>query len=190
MTLSAIISAIISGGQTGADRGALTAAIQLGLDFGGWAPAGYRAEDGTVPEIFRVRMRETNARDYGLRTRLNIQDSDATLIISFATELSGGSSFTAKHAKQQRKPCKHLVLPARGETRIPDAVRSAVLAWIADRRIGVLNVAGPRESKEPGIEQAVCDALVWILEDEVVEPAVVDYAQVVIDQYEADGGAQ
>lgn len=36
---------IVSGGQTGADRGAMDAAVQLGLDYGGWAPAGLRAED-------------------------------------------------------------------------------------------------------------------------------------------------
>ena len=38
---------IVSGGQTGADRGGLEAAIHLGLDWGGWAPKGWRAEDGT-----------------------------------------------------------------------------------------------------------------------------------------------
>ena len=37
---------IISGGQTGVDRGALDAAIALGLDHGGWCPLGRLAEDG------------------------------------------------------------------------------------------------------------------------------------------------
>ena len=40
---------IVSGGQTGVDRGALEAAMALGLDFGGWAPHGWIAEDGTIP---------------------------------------------------------------------------------------------------------------------------------------------
>lgn len=163
-----LVTAIVSGGQTGADRGGLDAAIQLGLGHGGWAPKSWRAEDGQIPEIYRAHMRESVREDYGLRTRLNVQDSDGTLIISFGAELTGGSEYTAKMARSTRKPCKHLVLPARGETRIPDAVRTALLEWVDANRISVLNVAGPRESKEPGLQQAVRDALVWVFEDEVV----------------------
>lgn len=40
---------IVSGGQTGVDRGALEAAIDLGLYWGGWAPKGWRAEDSEKP---------------------------------------------------------------------------------------------------------------------------------------------
>ncbi|MBO7684653.1 MAG: hypothetical protein J6T51_08020 [Kiritimatiellae bacterium] len=40
---------IVSGGQTGVDRGALQAAMDLGLPWGGWAPKGWRAENGTIP---------------------------------------------------------------------------------------------------------------------------------------------
>ena len=40
---------IVSGGQTGVDRGALQAAMALGLDWGGWAPKGWRAENGPIP---------------------------------------------------------------------------------------------------------------------------------------------
>jgi putative molybdenum carrier protein len=165
---------IVSGGQTGADRGAFDAAIALGLDFGGWAPAGFAAEDGRIPEIYASHMREAadtgeRGRNVALRTRLNVQDSDATLIVSFAEHLTGGSKFTASTAKQQRKNCQHLVLPARGQTRIPDAVRSALLAWLRTHHVEHLNVAGPRESKEPGLQEAVRDALVWIFEDEVAE---------------------
>ena len=40
---------IVSGGQTGVDRGGLEAAIALGLPYGGWVPKGLIAEDGTVP---------------------------------------------------------------------------------------------------------------------------------------------
>lgn len=167
-----IVTAIVSGAQTGADRGGLDAAIQLGLGWGGWAPKGWRAEDGEIPLIYREHMRASSQVDYKLRTRLNIQDSDGTLIVSFGP-LSGGSEYTAERARATKKPCKHLQLPARGETRIPDAVRSAVLAWVDASRISILNVAGPRESKEPGIQQAVRDALVWIFEDEIVEPMFV-----------------
>ena len=36
---------IISGGQTGIDRAALDAAIEMGVDYGGWCPKGGWAED-------------------------------------------------------------------------------------------------------------------------------------------------
>lgn len=165
---------IVSGGQTGADRGALDAAIHLGLDYGGWAPAGFRAEDGRIPEIYASKMREAvdtgePGRNLALRTRLNVQDSDATLLVTFDERLTGGTKLTANVCKQQRKNCQCLVLPARGKTRITDGVKDALLAWIRNNHIEVLNVAGPRESKEPGIHAATRDALVWIFEDEVAE---------------------
>lgn len=159
---------IVSGGQTGADRGAFKAAIQLGLPYGGWAPRGFIAEDGTIPDIYRANMRESSSPNYGMRTRLNVQDSDATLILSFAAELSGGSDFTGRTAKQQKKPCKHLVLP-QGNGCVPDDLRAILLEWIRERHIAVLNVAGPRESKEPGIEAAVCKTMTWLLEPIAVD---------------------
>lgn len=179
--MTVLVTAIVSGGQTGADRGGQDAALQLGLGHGGWAPKGWRSEDGTIPEIYRAHMRESVREDYGLRTRLNVQDSDGTLIISFGNALTGGSGYTAKQAKAQRKPCKHLVLPARGETRIPEAVRTALLEWVDANRISILNVAGPRESKEPGLQAAVKDALVWVFEDEVREAPIDRTAEFLLD---------
>lgn len=148
------LTRIVSGGQTGADRGALNAARALSLPIGGWAPQGWRAEDGCIPLELRQYMRESVSPNYGLRTRLNVQDSDGTLILSFADRLTGGSKFTVDQVKQQRKPCKHLVLP-RGSGIVPGEVTAALWDWIEENRIAVLNVAGPRESKEWGIQAAV-----------------------------------
>lgn len=145
---------LISGGQTGADRGGLDAALAHGLEIGGWAPQGFRAEDGVIPERYRVHMRESVSPNYGLRTRLNVQDSDGTLLLSFASTLTGGSKFTVDHVKHQRKPCKHLVLP-RGRGVVPVEVTLALWDWLEEQRIGVLNIAGPRESKERGLQAAV-----------------------------------
>ena len=41
-----MLEKIVSGAQTGADRGALDAALARGVPIGGWVPAGRRAEDG------------------------------------------------------------------------------------------------------------------------------------------------
>ena len=87
-----MIRKIISGGQTGVDRAALDWAMKYGIQHGGWCPAGRRAEDGAIPE--RYSLQETPARQYQQRTRWNVRDSDATLIISLSTELTAGSLAT------------------------------------------------------------------------------------------------
>lgn len=70
------LTKIVSGGQTGADRAGFEAAREVGLAIGGWAPRGWRAEDGCIPLVYRQFMRESVSPDYKLRTRLNVQDSD------------------------------------------------------------------------------------------------------------------
>lgn len=135
---------IISGGQTGADRAALDAAMALGIPHGGFVPAGRRAEDGPIPDIYKVA--ELESPDYDLRTERNIVESDATLIVSFGP-LTGGSLTTRRMTKRHDKPLLHVDL-----SRIPPEVAvEQVTAWLADFGPRVLNVAGPRESTTPGI---------------------------------------
>ncbi len=88
---------IVSGGQTGVDQGALEAALDLGLVWGGWVPKGWRAENGTVPEHFRARMQEHVSANYIVRTRQNVagpRESKSAGIQSrtrlFLTEVLGG----------------------------------------------------------------------------------------------------
>ena len=87
-----MIQRIIAGGQTGVVRAALNWAIANGIQQGGWCPAGRRAEDGVVADLYC--LRETPQRDYRQRTKWNVRDSDTTLIITPAAELTGGSVFT------------------------------------------------------------------------------------------------
>lgn len=70
---------VISGGQTGVDRAALDVALELGLPCGGWCPAGRRAEDGPIPA--RYPLTETAGADYVERTRRNVVEADATLVL-------------------------------------------------------------------------------------------------------------
>ena len=76
------IERIISGGQIGVDRAALDWAIAHNIQHGGWCPTGRRAEDGIIPE--RYRLREAPGRNYQQRTKWNVRDSDATLIVTSA----------------------------------------------------------------------------------------------------------
>ncbi|MEO8992553.1 MAG: putative molybdenum carrier protein [Nitrosospira sp.] len=81
---------IISGGQTGADR---TEPHWIGhIQHGGWCPVGRRAEDGVVSDLYF--LHKTPERNYRQRTKWNVRGSDATLIMTPAAELTGGSLFT------------------------------------------------------------------------------------------------
>lgn len=155
---------IVSGGQTGADRGGLDAAIALDLAYGGWMPKGKLAEDETIPEIYASRMKETSSDNMGMRTRLNIQDSDGTLIVSFRENPDGGTAYTINQCEAQDKAHLHIVLPLGGRTQMPISIADGIREWIDRSHIEILNVAGPRESKEPGIQEATRDLLCWILE--------------------------
>ena len=135
---------LISGGQTGVDRGALDAAIALGVDHGGWCPRGRLAEDGRIPD--RYRLVETDVPRYAERTERNVLDSDATLILCRG-EPSGGTELTRRLASQHGRPCLVVDLD-----QSPEA--EAVRRWFSENKVSTLNVAGPRESQSPGIGEA------------------------------------
>ncbi|HCU87034.1 MAG TPA: hypothetical protein DGP39_05850, partial [Verrucomicrobiales bacterium] len=97
---------IVSGGQTGADRAALDWAMAHGVPHGGWCPAGRLAEDGVID--MRYSLKETPQPEYLQRTEWNVRDSDATLIVSCAAELAGGSLATWDLAAAHDRPCLHL----------------------------------------------------------------------------------
>ena len=112
-----LISKIVSGGQTGVDRGALEAATALGLEFGGWAPHGWIAEDGTIPAQYRERMQEYpsmggRAQDYRERTKANVRDSHATLILVDSLPLSGGTKLTENTAVGMMRSHKVIAMSA------------------------------------------------------------------------------
>jgi hypothetical protein len=135
------ITEIVSGGQTGVDRGALDAARDLGIPHRGYCPRGRRAEDGRIPD--RYSMVESESRDYAVRTELNVRGSDATLVLCHGSP-HGGTALTLRLAGELDKP--HLVVDL--DRPRPDG---EVHAWLHDHAVRRLNVAGPRESHHPGI---------------------------------------
>ncbi len=144
-----MIEKIISGAQTGADRAALDWAIANGLPHGGWCPKGRRAEDGVIPA--RYALQETPQSHYRQRTRWNVRDADATLIVTTATELTGGSLLTYRVAEQLSKPCLHVVSGTQW--------RGPLKVFMEGHTIRILNVAGPRSSRASGIEQFTHEVL-------------------------------
>lgn len=140
---------IVSGGQTGVDRAALDAAMELGFGVGGWCPRDRRSEDGAVPTKYP--LRETAARSYAVRTEWNVRDSDGTLILVL-NEISSGTRLTVDAAKSHGKPLKieHLAAPRTSGLLTVDESPSekveSVVEWIQREEIHVLNIAGPRGS--------------------------------------------
>ena len=137
-----MLTKIISGGQTGADRAALDAAIKLEISHGGWIPAGRRTEDGPLPPEYG--MQEMLTASYPKRTEKNVIDSDGTLILTHGL-LTGGSKLTRLYAIENNRPYIHI-----------DLLRSSafkavtlIVDWLASHRIEVLNVAGSSASKDP-----------------------------------------
>lgn len=141
---------ITSGGQTGVDRGALDAAIALKLCYGGWVPKGGWAEDLPDPPGLLAKyskMREAASRDPAIRTRWNVRDSEATLILvtERAEAASAGTRLTRETAKKLGRPL--LIVPVDQ----PGAAR-LIGDWLSEHGgLKVVNIAGPRESEAPGI---------------------------------------
>ena len=151
-----MIQKIVSGGQTGADRAALDFAIKHNIPYGGWVPKGRKTEDGTLPEKYHLQEMPTG--EYSARTEQNVLDSDGTLIVSQG-RLTGGSALTEFLADWHHKPCIHVDMDRINLTEAAEMVRR----WIEDNEIRILNVAGPRASKDSAIYQITMNVLEAIL---------------------------
>lgn len=131
---------IVSGGQTGVDRGCLDAALAAGIACGGWCPKDRLAEDGVIDK--RYPLHETASTDYMVLTLKNVMDSDASLLIYFG-KLEDGTLHTLEYCRQQSKP--HLLI--NGDYVGLRAAAISIKEFVQRHDIHVLNVAGPRASK-------------------------------------------
>lgn len=148
------------------DRAGLDAAIFHNIPHGGWCPEGRRAEDGRIPNLYL--LRETKSRNYTIRTRQNVVDSDGTLIL-FEDSMSRGTELTSKYAKQQKRALYALDIIDFldwSEQRFDQEIQQ-VHQWIEDQNVNVLNIAGPRESSSPGIGGIACLFLLRLFESYV-----------------------
>jgi len=124
------------------------------IDIGGWCPKGRRAEDGAIDLGYP--LRETDDEDYSVRTELNVRDSKGTLILHRG-QILGGTAFTKEMAVKHRRPYLCIDIssghPALG-----------AIDWVTAFAIHTLNVAGPRESTEPGIYKEAYQFLIEVLD--------------------------
>ena len=133
-----MIGKVVSGGQTGVDRAALDVARSMGIPIGGWCPRGGWAEDGVDVRALYPELRETPSDDPAQRTRWNVRDCDAVLVIG-SPEVSPGTSLALGTAGELARPV--LVTTEADEAR-------AFVQGLPDG--AVLSVGGPRESEDPG----------------------------------------
>lgn len=138
-----MVTRIISGAQTGADRAGLDAALALGIETGGWIPLGRRTDEGPLSlDLMRLyHLHEHPSANYPPRTEQNVRESDGTVI--FGNPYSPGCSLTARLCRTRHKPCL-----------IMDAVAydvAELVKWILNNGILTMNVAGNRERTNIGI---------------------------------------
>ena len=148
------ITKVISGGQTGAERGGLFAAIGVIVEHGGWCPRGRLAEDGAIPSMYK--LKETDSTGYEESTLKNIEEADATIIFIYNTlpcELEAISGY----AKKNSKPCLLIDLQNRDRSEIV----SQIGKWVKPLKGKsiTINVAGQKESSAPGIENKVFNVM-------------------------------
>lgn len=143
-----------SGGQSGADRGAMDAALTCGVAVSGWCPKGGWAEDYPDPPGVCARypqLRETPSRDVAQRTEWNIRDSSCCIVLNtVAHRISPGTDISYELYEKYGVPAFEVVID--GKEPLDEQVRRAC-AWL-DGLPGdalVLGVGGPRASEYPGI---------------------------------------
>ena len=145
---------IVSGGQAGADQAGLLAAQMLDIKTGGWAAQNWMTEDGPARWLKDLGLKEGGT--YAARTRMNVRDSDGTVLFGKIT--SAGSVWTSCCIREFKKPNLHFDVPWNMDARV-----KYMRDWLAKYKIKTLNVAGNRESVNPGIGAMVVEMLVEVL---------------------------
>jgi predicted Rossmann fold nucleotide-binding protein DprA/Smf involved in DNA uptake len=148
-----MIEKVVSGGQTGVDRAGLDAAMEAGIPVGGYCPKGRLAEDGTVPACYP--LTELSRGGYPARTQKNVVESDGTLVLNVG-RISGGTRVTVDCAMKHGRPCLVVALDEKQKFEV-------VLDWLISHNVKCLNIAGPRESKCPGVYLRALDFLRQLL---------------------------
>jgi len=152
---------VISGGQTGADKGSLKGAKKCGILTGGTAPKGYRTENGSDISLKTIyNLEEHSSSNYPPRTQKNVMSADGTILFG---KNSGGTrltkSFCIKHNKPFLTISKHdidHIEPLKLAARIAD--------WAEEFNIKIVNCAGNRESNCSGIEKSVSNIMSKMIE--------------------------
>ena len=133
---------IISGGQTGVDRAALDVALDQEIQCGGWCPAGRLDEFGKIPGHYPIQELQNGG--FTERTLQNVKDSDGTVVIN-PGELRGGTEQTVRFCIDLKRP--HQLIDASKLS--AEGAAKLITDFVREKKISILNVAGPRQSEWP-----------------------------------------
>lgn len=154
------IDILIGSGQSGVDRAALEWGLANGYQVGGYCTRGHQAEDGEIPIGLWAHLQAVCS-DYSERTRRNVAESDATLILWAGEAMSPSSRLALETAERLEKPHVSEILPPADPAACDEVARrvaETLREWAAGG-VRVVNVAGTRESKAPGIYRAAWEVL-------------------------------
>lgn len=146
------VAKVVTGGQTGADRAATDVARTLGIPYGGFVPRGGWAEERpTAPGILveYPSFTELASDDPRERTSRKVAAAEAVLVLVLRPTSSPGTALTIRCAQEQRKPLFVIDLSSSSHL----ALLESLVGSLAPRC--TLDVAGPRESEQPGLYYAV-----------------------------------
>jgi hypothetical protein len=166
---------VISGGQTGADRAALEAAVQCGIDTGGTLPWGYLktpTADLRLRDVYGLTECRWPAQSAALaliaRSMKNVDDADVT--IAFRTSDSPGTNKTIAYCRTGSWPKndKELAFGLSDQQQLPSKMRPnrvhrpcliienaedisasshRIAAFLRKYSVDVLNVCGHRNDE-------------------------------------------
>jgi hypothetical protein len=140
-----LVDRIVSDGQSGVARGALDAAIALGVSHGGHCAAERLADDGPLDARYEVHAIKGG---FGERVAKNIQHSHGTLLVTFCaeTQMDGRTKHARDLSKLRRRAMVHLQMP-NSALDISDKTVRAVRHWLKRCSIRILHVTGRSERR-------------------------------------------
>ena len=150
---------IISGGQTGADQAGLYAAKCVGIETGGYAPAGFMTLDGVNFRLREMFNLVSIAGGYKRRTWLNVEHSDCTIRFAFDFK-SRGEICTLNAIKHFNKP--HFDVPLNYPITL--LMIQDIGDWIIENDFEVINIAGNAQSKTRDVYTPVYSTMCKILD--------------------------
>lgn len=93
---------------------------------------------------------ETLSDDPAVRSVRNVDDADGLLVLSIGEFASRGTELAFERAAQLGRPSASINVQHAAAGRLLEALVSTLVPG------ATLNVAGPRESEQPGVYAAVC----------------------------------
>lgn len=141
---------IVTGGQSGVDRGAHLGALSMGWTVDGYVPHDCRDENGPIPDTIVNDLRVCPMRGLYTRTLRNVDMSDAVICVvpdSTKPYHSPGTTTTMRYARRISKPRAVVTGTTGWRTAIELSPLVRAMSW--PRAELKLMIAGPRFSLWP-----------------------------------------